>query len=162
MHITTKNKNLWVTDTVAWPHLWLCVCVLISQHCFEAITCKISLRILASWVLMWTSPTWPFSYLRKVNTNCSRDVKHRCREAALLFYSHKEESRAHVIRYRTDPNVPMFLKGLWSYHCKKHTSNLKCQIVPTSFVNNRCLLPSQRAMQFRFWLCRKRAWPGSS
>lgn len=34
------------------------------QHGFEAITCKISLWILESWVLMWTSPTWPFSYLQ--------------------------------------------------------------------------------------------------
>lgn len=35
------------------------------QQGFDAITCKISLWIFASCVLMWASPTWPFSYLGK-------------------------------------------------------------------------------------------------
>lgn len=68
------------------------------------------------------SHTWGREISRTLNKSEmeSMNVLLQCEAGRCYFvlYSHKEETCAHMVWYRTDPNVPMFLKVLWSYHCQ--------------------------------------------
>ena len=70
-----------------------------SQHGFEAITCKTSLWIAASWVLMWTSPTWPFSYLRKKRETWNIDSLQRVGglPVCCFIFTHTKRKRVHTL-----------------------------------------------------------------
>lgn len=75
-----------------------------------------------------------------------------------------------MVRYRTHPDVPMFLEVLWSYHCQ-HIDDycIKCHQIRFYVIRSVAAtihvirnVPSQRAMQFRFLLCRNLGCPGCS
>lgn len=74
--------------------------------------------------------------------------------------SHKEEARAHVVRGRAHPDVPMLLKVLGGYYCQRggpQSQHLDGNVIAVNIVSS---VPSQRAMQFRFLLYRNLAAHG--
>lgn len=59
-----------------------------------------------------------WNVVRKFLHHRGERFSRQLRLCCFMLYSHKEETCAHMVGCWTHPNVPMFLKVLWSYDCQ--------------------------------------------
>lgn len=83
-------------------------------------------NIVEIWNIVWKCLIEPKAFFMQLRLCC------------LVLYSHKEETCAHMVRYRTHPNVPMFMKVLWGYYCPDtRTTFIKlCHKISPSVLSN--------------------------